>query len=312
MTVLILGGTGFIGQHLAVHCEQMNEAVVVTGRSRPKRPRFAFEALDILDFEAIRRTLKSHKPKSVYHLAGFSSNQASQDQASLCYQTNIQGTQNVLQAMQAETPAARLLLVGSSAEYGAVTAADLPLRESSPLRPISPYGVSRVATTFMGQQQRYQKRGIETVIVRLFNIFGPGQKPTLICSEFAQRFAAAKKKGQSSVTLKTGDLSLSRDFCSIHQAVLGLRQALEKGRAFEIYNLCSGQARELLSIVQHLEQLSGLSAEIEQSVEKFRPGDPKCLVGCAEKLFSATGFRVREDFRACLGEMLGSRHILSE
>lgn len=303
MTVVILGGTGFIGRHLAHYCQQLGESVIVTGRNDPGLEELQFEPVDVLDLESLSKLFQIHKPRYVYHLAGFSSSYQSRRQPSLCYRTNILGTQNVLSALAAKAPRARLLIVGSAAEYGAVTEADLPILESCVLRPISPYGVSRVAASLMGQQQRQQKAPIETVVVRLFNIFGPGQKPNLICSEFARHFAQAKKLGLQSLTLQTGDLSLRRDFSSVFQAVIGLHLAMQKAEAFEIYNLCSGQARELRSIVRSLEEISGLTAKLEQRSQKVRSGDPKCIVGSAEKLFQGTGFRVADDFMECLGQV---------
>lgn len=301
MKVLILGGTGFIGQHLAELCLKHNDDVVIAGRHEPDSNDFPFQKLDLLDLDSLIHGLKTHKPEQIYHLAGFTSSAESRKQPLRCYKTNVLGTQNLLSAIKQQSPEARLLITGSAAEYGRATCN--PITEQSPLNPVSPYGVSRAAVSLMAQQQQFQTPPIQTVVVRLFNIFGPRQSHRFICAEFARAFAQAVKRKASSLTLQTGNLTLKRDFSSVFQAAKGLRAAMQHADTFQIYNLCSGVPRPLLDIVQGLEQITGIQAEVQTLNSKLRPGDPECLVGSPEKLRHATGFQVDNmDFLPTLGK----------
>ncbi|MDF1660146.1 MAG: GDP-mannose 4,6-dehydratase [Planctomycetota bacterium] len=295
MRTLIFGGSGFCGSHLAQLCEKAGEEVFVTGRQ--KRPVLASSAsflkVDINEPSSIEEALIKSRPDRIYHLAGFASVRESFHHQEEAYRTNVLGTYHVLSGIKKRSPEARVLVVGSAEEYGPIDPENLPIKESTPLRPLSPYGVSRVGSTLMSlrESDRHSPAGLCLVATRTFNLTGPGQSDSYVCSDFAKQMARASLKGQSEIVLRVGNLSAKRDFSSVVDGMNAYRSLIEKGRSGHVYNVCSGRSIAISEIVGILGEISGLKICIEIDKKRFRSVEVPEVRGDPGKLVKETGER---------------------
>lgn len=293
MRALIFGGSGFCGSHLAKICAEAGDEVFVTGRTqrRAKADSSSFLNVDINDPHSIEEALIKARPERIYHLAGFASVRGSFKQQEEAYQTNVLGTYHVLRAVGEHCPEARVLVVGSSEEYGPVDPDELPIKESNPLRPLSPYGVSRVASTLMSlrESNRHNPNGLWVLATRTFNLTGPGQSDAYVCSDFAKQMARVSLEGKSEITLRVGNLSAKRDFSSVIDGMRAYRSLIENGQSGHVYNVCSGRSIAISDIVELLGEIAELKVHIEIDKERFRSVEVPEVRGDPTKLTQATG-----------------------
>lgn len=287
--VLIFGGTGFCGSHLAEACLAAGDEVFVTGRARGERlaeeAALRFLPVEVTRFDEVARAIEEAQPERIYHLAGLASVARSLRSEEEVYRVNVLGTCHVLRAVRERCREARVLVVGSAEEYGPVAREELPLAEEAPLRPLSPYGVSRVASTLMSLREA-RAEGLAIIATRTFNLVGPRQSRTFICSDFAAQIARAKvTSGARAITIETGNLEVRRDFSSVHDGVEAYRRLIEQGEPGRVYNVCSGKATKARAILETLGRLAGLEVEARTAQERLRKseimevrGDPTLLV----------------------------------
>lgn len=295
MGTLIFGGSGFCGSHLAELCLNAGEEVFVTGRkARPGlSSSVSFLKVDINDPQSIENALLKSSPDRIYHLAGFASVGRSFHHQEEAYRTNVLGTYHVLSGIKQFSPRARVLVVGSAEEYGPIDPEMLPIKESTPLRPLSPYGVSRVASTLMSlrESDRHSPSGLSLVATRTFNLTGPGQSDSYVCSDFAKQMARASLKGQSEIVLRVGNLSAKRDFSSVIDGMIAYRSLIENGQSGHVYNVCSGKSIAISGIVEILGEIAGLKVRIEIDKARFRTVEVPEVRGDPGKLVNETGTR---------------------
>jgi len=295
MRILIFGGTGFCGSHLAQLCAEQGNQVFVTGRKDRLRllDSISFLKVDVNDPKTIEEALIKARPDHVYHLAGFASVGKSFQNQEEVYRTNVLGTFHVLSGIKKYSPKARVLVVGSAEEYGPVPSDDLPIKESTLLRPLSPYGVSRVASTLMSLRESncHHADGLQLVATRTFNLTGPGQSDSYVCSDFAKQMAGASLEGKRELVLRVGNVSVKRDFSSVIDGMRAYQSLIEKGQSGCVYNVCSGESVAISEIIQMLADISGLKVHIEIDNKRFRNlevkevrGDPTALLKvCSQK-----------------------------
>lgn len=298
MRVLIFGGTGFCGAHLAELSLSAGDEVFVTGRARcaapvrkdpPKRaPGARFLSCDTTHRDEVEAAFSVARPERVYQLAGLASVAKSFEGEQEVYQTNVLGTLAVLQAARSLAPTARVLVVGSSEEYGRITPEELPISEETPLRPLSPYGVSRAAASLMALREA--RAGLHVVVARAFNLIGPGQSRAFACADFAAQIAAGLVAGARRLTLITGNLEARRDFSSVLDGVRAYRHILEEGRPGEAYNVCSGEARSVRALLEDLARLAGITLETRTDPARLRPSEVPEIRGDPKKLLAETRF----------------------
>ena len=208
MKALITGGSGFVGKYLAAECSAAGDDVVSIDRSGD-------DPLDITDRDAIHDALARHRPEVVYHLAALSHVGESWDDPTRVLRVNVEGTANVLDGARA-AEVRRVVVVGSAEEYGRVDERDLPLREDAPLRPTSPYGVSKIAASFLALQA-HLAYGFDVVRVRAFSHTGPGQSDRFLVPALAQRIAQAERDGSDEI--RVGSLDPVRDLSDVRDVV---------------------------------------------------------------------------------------------
>jgi GDP-4-dehydro-6-deoxy-D-mannose reductase len=278
--VLITGGSGFVGRYLAAHCAEQGDGVVTLDRSGD-------EPIDITDREATHAALAKHEPEVVYHLAALSHVGDSWSDPSAVYRVNIEGTAHVLDAARAAA-VRRVVVVGSAEEYGRVDAADLPLREDAPLRPTTPYGVSKIAASYLAVQA-YLAYGLDVIRVRAFSHTGPGQSDRFLVPALAGRVAAAEREQRDEI--RAGSLDPVRDLSDVRDVVRAYRLLAEHGTAGAVYNVCSGSGVSVREIADHLLAAARRPLRITVDPDLVRPVEVPRLVGDASRLRADTGWR---------------------
>ncbi len=292
MRALITGAGGFVGAHLQRHLEDSGDDPLPTDRST--------DGLDILDAPALLERFRKVTPDVVYHLAGASDVGGSWETPQITFRANAEGTLNVLWAAR-EAGVERVLTVGSADVYGKVSPDELPLTETSPLRPTSPYAASKVAAEAVAEQA-FLGFGQQAVRARPFNHLGPGQSTRFVAPALAERIARNERDGET--RLAVGNLSSKRDFTDVRDVVRAYRLLMVDGAAGEIYNVCSGSAIAVEDLAESLIELSTLDQELVADRALQRPVDIPVLLGDSDRLRKATGWAPQVPLETTLADLL--------
>ena len=238
--------------------------------------------IDILDRDALDAAFKQIKPDLVIHMAAQAFNSISWQTEESTHLNNYQGTVNVLRASQNYVPDAKVLLACSSAEYGDIQPEDCPLVENRLLRPITPYGVSKVATECLGYQY-FVNFSLKVFLPRLFIHVGTGHPPATAVQSFARQLALISK-GQAEPMVKVGNLESARDFIDVRDGVEAMMLMIEKASPGEPMNICTGTAHKISDILSMLIEISRLNVRVLKDTTLLRPSDEPVLTGDNSKL----------------------------
>lgn len=317
MRVLVTGAGGFVGQHLVRDLLADGTEVwgaTMTGRAPEEGPLSPGEAgaarwvaLDVTDEGSVRAALAEAEPDRVYHLAGQSSVGASFAEPLGTWEVNATGTFLLLHLLGERTRESgppRLLLASSAEVYGAVPPDRLPIAETAPLAPQNPYAASKAAAE-MAAADAVARGRVEVVIARSFNHTGPGQTPQFALPSFALQLARMEEAPEAERVLRVGNLSAERDILDVRDVVRAYRVLMDHGESGRAYNVCSGEARALQSLVEELIELSGTSARLTVDPARVRPVDVPILLGDAGAL-RELGWTPRIPLRQTLADLLGS------
>jgi GDP-4-dehydro-6-deoxy-D-mannose reductase len=310
MRVLITGITGFVGSHLAEWTLAQGAEVIGSVRWRSNtehiehiRDRLTLIQSELRDLSSARTLIEQSRPDYVVHLAAQSFVGASWQTPSETLMTNAIGQMNLFEAIRQLGSSARFLVIGSSEEYGLVYPDELPIRETNPLRPLSPYAVSKVTQDLMGFQY-WKSYGMDIVRTRAFNHTGPRRGEAFATSNFAKQIAEIEA-GMREPVVSVGDLKPTRDFSDVRDIVRGYWDLLERGTAGEVYNLCSGIEWSIERMLNFLiEQSTAPHIEVRVDSARLRPADVPVLRGSAEKIERAVGWRPRIPLERTLGDVL--------
>ena len=311
MRVLITGITGFVGSHLSDYALAQGAEVYGSGRWRSKteniehiRDRITLVECDLRDLSSVQHLLEIAAPDLVFHLAAQSFVHASWHTPAETITTNAISQVNLLEAIHSRGgKAPRFLCVGSSEEYGLVHEDELPITEANPLRPLSPYAVSKVAQDLMGYQY-FKSYGLPIVRSRAFNHEGPRRGDVFVTSNFARQIAEIEA-GRRKPEISVGNLKARRDYTDVRDVVRGYWLLLERGEPGEVYNLCSGRAWMIEDILSfYLERSRVKPIAIVQDPARLRPSDVPVLIGDAGKISRALGWRPEIAFERTLGDLL--------
>jgi len=242
MKTLITGVQGFTGSSLADQLDPVNGEVygadLNSGDSRINM------TCDLADAEETLAMLDSVRPDQIYHLAGSFTNTYSRD-----YAGNVLSTRNLLEAITQLGLTPRVLIVGSAAEYGRVSAAQNPIRESQPLRPISVYGLTKaMQTTLMRYYVERYRLDIE--MARTFNLFGKGISERLFVGHVYRQ--VEKLHNQEIACIEVGNLDALRDYIDVAEALAYYRLIMAQGISGEIYNVGSGRAVAVSEVLERI------------------------------------------------------------
>ncbi len=311
MRVLITGITGFVGVHLAEHLLSGSGQTEVFGLVRWRSGRGELEPLlpllrlvegDLHDASSLLRALQAARPEVIYHLAASSSVAGSWTTPAEILQTNVVGTLHLLEAVRQLDLDAAVVLACSAEPYGAVGEDELPIAEDRPLRPVSPYGVSKAAVDLLGWQY-FQSYGLRTVRLRLFNHCGPRQSERFVVSSLARQIVGIEREARPP-RLLVGNLEARRDFIDVRDAAVAYRLAGERGQAGEVYNVCSGRGRSIRAVLDELLSFSEAVVEVECDPERLRPAEIPALVGDPSRCQQTLGWRPAIAFRQTLLDTL--------
>jgi GDP-4-dehydro-6-deoxy-D-mannose reductase len=303
MRVLITGATGFVGQHLTRIFSRKQEVFGTFWRRdfAVSPPGIKLLQCDLRQAGEVRGLVRDVRPEHVYHLAALSSVRGSFNHAKAFYDANFLGTLNLLEAVRISGLSARVLLVGSVHCYGRVRSSRLPIVETEPLNPDSPYGVSKAAADMLGAQF-FQNYGAHVVRARSFNHTGPGQSPEFVCSDFARQFAAIGL-GLAQPSIRVGDVTMRRDFSDVRDVVRAYILLLQKGKVGQAYNVASGRAVSLREVLVILHSLCPRDVKIEVEQQRLRRGEADVLYGSNRKLKRTTGWRPKYDLSTTLRDL---------
>src|SRR5215211_5400257 len=308
--ILITGVTGPVGSFLADYLLTLPDLEIHAFKRwrsdvRPIRQLFGRVFVhegDIEDPFAVAAAVRAAAPDRVYHLAAQSYPSASWDAPITTLRTNAEGTINLLEAVRAHAPAARVHIAGSSAEYGWVAPDEVPIPETHALRPASPYGVSKVTQELLGLQY-HDSYGLHIVVTRSFNHVGPRQGDRCSIQTFCQQMAQIEV-GRQSPTLLVGNLEARRDFTHVTDVARALWLLLDRGAPGTVYNLCSGAATRIGDIAELVRARGRVPAEVRVDPARLRPSDEPILQGDNSRLRAATGWAPQIGMQQIVAELL--------
>lgn len=285
MRVLVTGAGGFVGGHLVPSLSADGHEVIGTSIDGARGSR----KLDVRDRKLVEAVVADVRPDAVFHLAGQSSVSLSWREPALTYEVNANGTHYLLDAIHRHVPGCRVHVAASSDEYGKVSPEECPIGEDAPLRPVSPYAVSRVAGEWIARMF-HESFALHVVVTRGFMHVGPGQPSSFATADWARQIALAEA-GYGEPVVMTGNLEISREFGDVRDVVRAYRLVLERGEPGEAYNVATGEAHRLQEVLDILVGFSSLELEIRTDPEKLRPVDFPVLYGDAGKLERLTGWK---------------------
>lgn len=310
MKILITGIAGFVGSHLAEFalskkCEihGIEKRGVYSGNIKTFKDKITIHECDIKDFRSVKGVIKKILPEKIFHLAAQSSPSVSWSTPAETITTNIIGELNIFEAVRELKINPWIQIACSCDEYGMVYENEIPIKETNPLRPLSPYAVSKVAQDLLGYQY-YQSYKLNIVRTRAFNHDGPRRDDVFMASNFAKQISEIEKKKKPPV-IYVGNLESRRDYTDVRDVVRAYWLATEKCIAGEVYNISSGRAWKIKDILDYLLDISKIKVEIKQDPAKMRPSDIQLLLGDNNKFVKQTGWKPEIPFEKTLEDLLG-------
>jgi GDP-4-dehydro-6-deoxy-D-mannose reductase len=282
----VTGGSGFVGRHLV--------ALLDT----PVAPPHA--ELDLLDADAVRRTVAAAAPECIFHLAALASVARSWDDPRAVVLDNVDMTLNLLNAVREEAPEAAVVLASSSEVYGPPER--LPVTEDEAMRPQNPYAVSKAACDLLAGQYA-DAHGLQVVRVRAFNQAGPGQSDAYVVGTIARQVAAAEAEGAGEAVIRTGNPDSARDFTDVRDTVRAYLSASELPPG--IYNVCSGRATSVRTLVELAARAASVELRHEVDTDRVRMHDVPEVRGSAERLAAATGWEPQIPLEQTVADAIG-------
>lgn len=310
MRVLITGITGFVGSHLADYLLEKGD-IEIYGIERWRsnteniehiKDRIKLIECDIRDSSSVDKVIKQVKPDKIFHLAAQSFVLSSWHAPAETLSTNIIGELNLFEAVRNSDSDPVIQIAGSSEEYGLVKEDETPIKETNQLRPLSPYGVSKVGQDMLAYQYA-RSYGIKAVVTRAFNHSGPRRGEVFVVSNFAKQIAEIEKKKTDPV-IKVGNLEAKRDFTDVRDIVKAYWLATEKCEYGEVYNICSGSCYSIQEVLDMLLGFSKVKVEIKKDPSRMRPSDVQILLGDNSKFCKATGWKPEIPFEKTAEDLI--------
>lgn len=300
MTVaLVTGGYGFVGSHLRPLLQGRGWDIVALGRvQREPAAGDRYLQADLTRPHEVAAVLDTVRPDVVFHLAASSEQNAASLSALVA--DAVTGTQSLCAGLRRVGLRPRVVLVGSSAQYGAVPRAENPISEDTLCRPVSAYGFAKMAAEATAYALAIDG-AFELVPARAFNHAGPGEPPTTVAGAFAARVAAVLDGRADRVAV--ADLEAVRDFTDVRDIARGYLALAERGAAGRIYNLCSGRGATIGDVLDGLLAAAGLDRSIVDVASGGKSGIPY-QVGSPARIHAETGWAADIPLDASLAELL--------
>lgn len=308
MRALITGISGFAGSYLAEYLlnhtsvEVWGVSIGPTDNIDALKERIVYLSQDITDLAVADQVMRQAQPDLIFHLAAQAFVPLSWQDPWATMENNIRAQVNLLHLAAQHRPAARVLVIGSNEEYGRVDPERMPIGEETPLRPDSPYGVSKIAQDFLGLQY-FISHNLHTVRLRPFNHIGPRQNDRFVASDFAKQIAEIEL-GKREPVLRVGNLESRRDFTDVRDMVRAYALALEHGAPGEVYNVGSGRAYSVRELLDYYLAHATRTIRVEQDPARSRPSDTPVAVCDATKFKKQTGWEPQIPFQQTLDDTL--------
>jgi GDP-4-dehydro-6-deoxy-D-mannose reductase len=309
LQALVTGAGGFVGGHLLAYLGRSSDwtvhgTVLNEGEKRPGLAEMCAELwmLDLRDPDAVTHLVETVRPERIFHLAGQAYVPRSFEDPWETLEINIRSTLNLLQAVHQNKLPTRVLVVTSAEIYGAVRPEQLPLTENTPFSPSSPYSVSKIAQDMLTLQYALTHK-VFTVRMRPFNHIGPGQNNRFAVSDWASQIAEAEV-GRRAPMVDVGHLGAARDFTDVRDVVRSYALAINGGDPGAVYNVCSGKAYTMQTILDKLTALSKVPIEIRVDPKRMRPSDTPMLLGDYSRLRDRTGWQPEIPIDQTLSDVL--------
>lgn len=306
---LITGVTGFAGSHLAELL--LTEGIEVHGiqRWRSKndnvelfKNRIKFHEADLLDAHSLYKVVDEVRPKYIFHLAAQSYVQSSWASPANTLEINITGSAHLFEAVRKTNLDIIIQIACSSEEYGKVMPNELPIRETNPLRPLSPYAVSKLAMDYLGYQY-FESYGVKVIRTRGFNHTGPRRGDVFAESTFAKQIAEIEKGKREPVVL-VGNLNAVRDYTDVRDMVRAYFLAVKKCEPGEVYNICTGNGWKIKKVLELLLSYSKVKIKVKEDKDRMRPSDVEVLIGDSSKFRKRTGWKPGIAFEKTMEDLL--------
>jgi len=316
MKVLITGITGFVGSHLAEYCLTKPDVKVYgTVFSATHRLESEFENVkhikdkiellecNLMNRVSVQRVLSQVKPDVIFHLAAQSFVPLSWKSPEDTLVTNIIAELNIFETVRELGINPVIQIAGSSEEYGLVHENEVPIKETNVLRPLSPYGVSKVGQDTLASQY-FHSYGLKTVITRAFNHEGPRRGEQFVTATFAKQIVEVEK-GKRDPVIYVGNLDAKRDYSDVRDIVKAYWLAIEKCNHGEPYNICSEKTMTIREVLDMLLKMSTVkNIEVKQDPDRMRPSDVMVLLGDCTKFKEKTGWKPEIPFEKTLEDTL--------
>lgn len=308
MRALITGINGFVGGHLAEHLlAETDWQVFGTVREAALqlptlREHVQATHIDLLDAAAVQRCIQAIRPDVVFHLAAQAHLPTSFRDPAGTLTSNILMQLHLFEAIRAAAIDPTIVVVGTGEEYGAVQPHEQPVNETTPLRPVNPYAVSKVAQDMLAYQY-FAAHKLKTIRMRPFNHSGPRQEDRYAITGFAHQIARIEAGLQLPV-VRVGNLQAQRDFTDVRDIVRAYRLAAERGEPGEVYNLGSGQPVAIQEILDRLLSLSATQIDVQPDPERMRPADVPLIACDATRFRERTGWQPQVALEQMLRDIL--------
>jgi GDP-4-dehydro-6-deoxy-D-mannose reductase len=299
--VLVTGAAGFAGSHLLERLSGHHE-LVAWSRSAPPADvthLARWQLIDLLDRDGVRAAIKDVRPSAVYHLAGVSHVAESFTDPSKPLAANVLGTHYLFDALRRSGISCRIVVAGSAAVYAS---SESPLTEESPLGPVSPYAVSKLAQEQLGLQAVVMD-GLDVLVARAFNHTGPRQTPAFMAPAVARQIALIER-GLLEPVLRIGNTSPRRDLSDVRDVVRAYQMLMIAGTPGVVYNVASGAGRAVGDILNALISRSRVPVRTEVDAARLRANDAPMLVGDSTRLRAATGWQPEIPFDRTIDDLL--------
>ena len=307
MRILITGAGGFVGRHLSAYIGSVLPQARLTGTTLfPSES--VHEAvnenyrIDLTDYSQVQQLLTRCRPDAIYHLAAQAFVPRSFEDPWETLENNIRAQLNLIQACLKLAIRPRMLIVSSAEIYGAVEPDQLPMNEETVIRPTNPYSVSKVAQDMLGLQY-FLSHDLPIMRARPFNHIGPGQNDRFVAPAFARQIAAIEE-GNCEALIYVGNLDAKRDFTDVRDIVRAYHTIVDRGLPGEAYNIASGKAYSIRSLLNTLLGLTDIAIDVRIDPDRLRPVDVLEIRGDASKLRRHTGWQPSLTFEATLRDVL--------
>ncbi len=306
MKALIIGAAGFVGNYLIKHIQETYDwelAATKLENETLEYDNIQVYNLNILYKEEITALLKEMQPDYIFYLAAQSSVSLSWKNPLLTVDINIKGCLNLLECLRELEQNPRILLIGSGEEYGYIQPEDTPVKETTVLAPGNIYAATKACQNMLGTIYA-RAYNMNIILVRAFNHVGPGQTPTFVVSDFCRQVALIEN-GKQAPVIKVGNLEAMRDFTDVRDVVRAYGMLIQKGVKGYTYNIGSGHAVRIRSLLENILKLSTVPITVEIDSAKLRPLDIPIIEADISKLTECISWKPEIPQIQTLQETLG-------